>query len=391
MNMAHWLFQANPGRYDLLSVLKRGEPVEAWSISRHRAEIGPDDDAVMWIGGPHAGVYAIGRVSDIPYDGESGDDWEREEDRRQPMTFVPLKLDESFPDAPVLKRDLIQDERFAAARIITQPQAGNPFRLSDAEWDAIREAHDSPVTSQPRGRNPNWAQDELILALDLYFREGLLDDTDPFVVELSELLNRLPIHTVRPDVERFRNPNGVALKLANFAALDPAYQGRGMSAVGRHDIEVFDRFRDDRAGLQRLAGEIRQGAVSPHGFPVTPEEDEEGVEEGRLLYRQHRTYERDHGLVKRKKADTARRGAPLACEVCGFDFEQAWGDLGRDFIECHHRVPLSQGGPTTTKLSDLALVCPNCHRMLHRRQPWPSVEELAAIRSGHEVAPLHPA
>lgn len=43
-------------------------------------------------------------------------------------------------------------------------------------------------------KNPDWVVDELILALDLYLREGLLDDTDPKVLELSALLNRLPIH-----------------------------------------------------------------------------------------------------------------------------------------------------------------------------------------------------
>ena len=76
-------------------------------------------------------------------------------------------------------------------------------------------------------RNPDWIEDELILALDLYLREGALDDTDQPVIELTEVLNRLPIHTLRPDVERFRNPNGVALKLTNSQALNPAYPGVG--------------------------------------------------------------------------------------------------------------------------------------------------------------------
>jgi len=55
-------------------------------------------------------------------------------------------------------------------------------------------------------RNPTWAYDELIVTLDLYLREGLLDDTDSRVIELSDVLNALPIHTVRPNEERFRKP-----------------------------------------------------------------------------------------------------------------------------------------------------------------------------------------
>ena len=59
-------------------------------------------------------------------------------------------------------------------------------------------------------RNPNWARDELILALDLYLQEGQLDVSHPKVIELSNLLNSLPIHTDRLNNEKFRNPNGVA-------------------------------------------------------------------------------------------------------------------------------------------------------------------------------------
>ena len=43
------------------------------------------------------------------------------------------------------------------------------------------------------------------------------------MIELSHGLNALTLHPERPDAARFRNPNGVALKLANFAALDPNY------------------------------------------------------------------------------------------------------------------------------------------------------------------------
>jgi 5-methylcytosine-specific restriction enzyme A len=83
-------------------------------------------------------------------------------------------------------------------------------------------------------RNPDWVVDELILVLDLYLEYGQLDDTDPTVIEASEILNRLPIHSSRPDLERFRNPNGVALKMANFRAIDPSeLKGRGASRVSQ--------------------------------------------------------------------------------------------------------------------------------------------------------------
>ncbi|WP_245687108.1 HNH endonuclease [Streptacidiphilus griseoplanus] len=77
-----------------------------------------------------------------------------------------------------------------------------------------------------------------------------------------------------------------------------------------------------------------------------------------------------------------RKGLSLACEVCNFNFEQAYGERGVGYIECHHIVPLHVAGEGATKLADLALICSNCHRMIHRRAPWPTPLELrAAIQS----------
>lgn len=71
----------------------------------------------------------------------------------------------------------------------------------------------------------------------------------------------------------------------------------------------------------------------------------------------------------------ARQGF-LACEVCKFDFAATYGELSERFIQAHHIAPLAQAGAARTKLADLALVCSNCHRMLHRAKPWISPAQL---------------
>lgn len=54
-----------------------------------------------------------------------------------------------------------------------------------------------------------------------------------------------------------------------------------------------------------------------------------------------------------------------------------YGTTLGDIFECHHRVPLATViGARKTKPEDLAVVCPNCHRALHRLVPMPSVEAL---------------
>ena len=67
-------------------------------------------------------------------------------------------------------------------------------------------------------RNPKWHRDEIMLALELYFRiePGQIHARNPEIIELSEVLNSLPIHKDRPDEVKFRNPNGVGLKLSNL-------------------------------------------------------------------------------------------------------------------------------------------------------------------------------
>ena len=68
---------------------------------------------------------------------------------------------------------------------------------------------------------------------------------------------------------------------------------------------------------------------------------------------------------------------PLKCDVCGFDFAVAYGELGKGFIEAHHVKSLADMQPgDKTNLEDLVAVCSNCHRMLHRSYPAMSVEML---------------
>jgi putative restriction endonuclease len=85
--------------------------------------------------------------------------------------------------------------------------------------------------------------------------------------------------------------------------------------------------------------------------------------EGAATLRTHLRRERSKALVERFKAQLLS----FACSVCEFDFAETYGELGRGFIEAHHITPIAQLEPgSRTELTDLAGVCSNCHRMLHR-------------------------
>ncbi|WP_044233582.1 HNH endonuclease [Haliscomenobacter hydrossis] len=89
--------------------------------------------------------------------------------------------------------------------------------------------------------------------------------------------------------------------------------------------------------------------------------------EGKLVLRIHKTRERDYNLVDRKKQQFFLENGALFCEICGFDFEKIYGELGKGYIECHHILPISQlEEPSVNTLHDLICVCSNCHKMMHR-------------------------
>lgn len=125
--------------------------------------------------------------------------------------------------------------------------------------------------------NPSWDEEERALALELYLRRGMASKTDPEVAHLSALLNQRARQLGIAASDNFRNPAGVALKLANFAALDPSYPGRGMTRYSRGDAATWEELAGDSDYLARKVDAIVGGlqiALQPRGVPLLPLEDD---------------------------------------------------------------------------------------------------------------------
>ena len=237
------------------------------------------------------------------------------------------------------------------------------------------------------GRNPSWTRDELILALDLYVRfEGNPPGKGSAeILELSTILNQLWGSKSESWVD-FRNPNGVYMKLMNFRRFDPVYQAQGKSGLVRgNKLEeaVWGDFASDPERLARTAEAIKAN------LEVSADEDDrfdeiEEAEEGRTLTRAHQVRERSRKLVEAKKAACLKATGALRCEACSFEFGIAYGERGKGFIEVHHALPVYQLRPgAKTRLADLHLLCANCHRMVHAKRPWLTLDQLRdSIRAG---------
>ena len=69
------------------------------------------------------------------------------------------------------------------------------------------------------------------------------------------------------------------------------------------------------------------------------------------------------------------------CYICKFNFEENFGEIGKNFIHVHHIHPLSEINQEykVDPVKDLIPVCPNCHAMLHKKMPAYSLEEIKNI------------
>jgi hypothetical protein len=100
------------------------------------------------------------------------------------------------------------------------------------------------------------------------------------------------------------------------------------------------------------------------------------AKEGNRKLTNHLCCERNQSIVRAKK-----NAAPdLKCQVCGFSFEEFYGERAKEYCEVHHLIPLAQLKESTeTHLEDLAILCANCHRVVHLTNPPCTLEDLRKI------------
>ena len=239
--------------------------------------------------------------------------------------------------------------------------------------------------------NPDWTRDELIVALAFYLqhRPNPPAKGSKEIRDLSANVNRLGVKLFSAEerAATFRNENGVYMKLMNFRRLDPSYTSGGRTGLVRGakaEEDVWNEFSNDPVRCRQIADAILRGLenqdLDTGSLETQSEEGMEEAPEGRLLTRIHVARERNRKLVESKRKQALKKYGKLVCEICGFDFILHYGTRGEGFMECHHLKPVAWlANGQKTHLNDLALVCANCHRMIHRSRPWLSVEQVKEL------------
>lgn len=227
--------------------------------------------------------------------------------------------------------------------------------------------------------NPPWNRDETILALELFIDAGMvaLPATETRVVELSNLLRAMPFNKENSRKPSFRNPAGVSFKLSN---LQSVAGGKGFANASRNDHAVWAYFQNRHQALRRVATQIKRFA-NEVAVSVSLSDDEE-FPEGAVLTAAHKKIERNQKL-RMTLIRERMKNAPLKCDACSTSKVTTDPHLNEAIFEAHHLTPLASIGATTTKLSEMALLCATCHRLIHRlskkQGSWASITDLKTI------------
>lgn len=229
--------------------------------------------------------------------------------------------------------------------------------------------------------NPPWTRDETILALDLYLLcEGKVPSPDDKrVIQLSQMLQSLPFHGTGVRKESFRNPAGVGFKLQN---LRNVATGEGLGNVSETDRRVWAELGSEPEKVKRIAETIRRIIELPAVQDNSVQDGEEEFLEGRIITRIHKARERNP-VVRLRLLAARRKLGQLECEICSANPQQLRATLADAMFEAHHVVPLSKNTLGKSLLNDLALLCANCHRLLHRaiaiERRWIGIDEARSL------------
>jgi 5-methylcytosine-specific restriction protein A len=222
----------------------------------------------------------------------------------------------------------------------------------------------------------------------LSLNQGIADKRDKYGLKVSRDILRKQAHFFRDILAQenkyFSDPLDLKLDLipreTTTRRLGLAYEAGNIAAkfYDKNTIPDDKTLTDD---LEKLL-EIYFSLFEKFSLQENVLNSEEEVEEKEWFedltkYRMHRVTERNRNLSKRVKQLQG-----YTCTACNFNFESKYGEVGKEFIESHHVVPISSLNREKIQLDpiqDFIVLCSNCHQMIHRIKPMPTLEEFKKV------------
>jgi 5-methylcytosine-specific restriction protein A len=171
--------------------------------------------------------------------------------------------------------------------------------------------------------------------------------------------------------------NGQTVSPDNASGWDPDWKRLELS-VRRGQLDLGNGDEDNEkicAWTQQVTAAVI--ALLPLEQDETLTENlQDGFPEGARAQVEVNRYERDR---RNRAAALAIHG--YACLVCGSDLGDRYGPVAVGLVEVHHLTEVSKLGADyhINPGTDLVPLCPNCHRVAHRRDPPFGIEELKSM------------
>lgn len=212
-------------------------------------------------------------------------------------------------------------------------------------------------------RQPKWLTDEVILAIDAYYRINDVKDitkNNRVVIELSDLLKSLPFHKNKDEI--FRNVSGVIMTLLNIASLDET-SSYFFGKASKLQKKIYQYFTDKRKVLRSISIAIRNCLPLPFEYYNSTNPTNFMVSD--ILYLYHLFIENKSNVSILTKRDFLRRRRSK-CSVCGLYLMELYGENGCELLELHYTENIQNYGNEMKILpGKFIAMCPNCHKLAH--------------------------
>ncbi|MFC3124328.1 HNH endonuclease [Pseudoroseomonas globiformis] len=378
-----WIFQANPKMFEIEKFLETSPTDFLWLVTSSGEAMSIGDRVFLWRavgdGSPRdSGIVAeaaiLEKPSIQPDDAASRPFWRSSPfsgDAAQSANRVRLKLRRVAGQREIIRRDWLKEDPILRDLTIMKRPAGTNFAVPSRQAERIQALWTMSGV--------DWTYAESVAGLWAYHRTygGIVSQSAGSPVSETALLTG-------------RAVSGVYNKVMNFRSLDPRDSRSGFSGGSKIDQAVWFRFYD--AAEQAVRSAELENEFRRLWEPVTPtsvlgsdtasaEQHEQQVSSLAALPLKvlMARYERTRGVANPLPKSSVTSGrrferdpllsaiakvrASFRCEVVGCVHPTFVSKDGQPYVEVHHIMPLSQGGPDV--LNNLACVCPAHHREVH--------------------------
>lgn len=388
--MKTWIFQGNPNRFKVDDYLKENQDI-VWSIRQEHyvKNVQVGDTVYIWRSEAgkqgYGGIVARATVTGLP---ESRKDvtseyWVTPSDANEVLPRVSLHVKELALEGNHLSREFLKKNPTLSNLLILKVSNNTNYLLSNAQAEELLQQWNNNVLQREReiplpdpvSRNREFLSYSEEKRNEVVYEYLFNGNTHRWIDE----------HTLELDPEWSRGYQ--AMGILHHLGLKNAYKGLFKWVSVAEAIDLIEQecveHPDDRKLYAPIISSLSGIKVSEHqdDDSIGDVQTDEGKEypEGKIAFVLHKKRERNPKLIKEAKKLFISKHGRLYCEACKFDFQKVYGSRGIDFIEGHHtRLVSEMKEGEKTRVEDIAMLCSNCHRMIHRK-PLVTVEKLKIL------------